>query len=181
MIKLCKLYSSCTPLQVTQGFHDGHKAIDIAGAYGEDIVAPFNAKVIDIVEDVPEQNVDNLSLDDLRRGYGIKLRSIEDPTIEFLVWHTLPIFSVEEGETVLQGQPICEMGNSGFVLTGGQYVPIDLRTVPPYKGTHAHVELYINGERVDYLKYVDWLIPIKYDVLAFIGKILRNFLRLLNK
>lgn len=180
MIKLCRLFQKCTPNNITQGFHDGHKAVDISGSYGEDIVSPFNAKVIDIVEDVPEQNVDE-SLEDLRRGYGIKLRSIENPSIEFLVWHTLPIFAVEEGETVLQGQPICEMGNSGFVYQGGQYVEIDLRTVPPYKGTHAHVELYIDGERVDYLKYVDWLIPIKYDAFAFISKILRNFFKLLNK
>jgi len=149
------------------------------GKYGEDIVSPFNAKVINIVDSVPEQVIDT-SLEDLRRGYGITLQSIEDPSITWMVWHTLPVFAVEEGETVLQGQPICEMGNSGFVYEDGQYVPIDLRTVPPYKGTHSHIELYINNERVDYLKYVDWIIPIQYDERGFIMRVIASFIKLLK-
>ena len=179
MLKLCKLYKSCTPSHITQGFHDKHKAVDIRGSYGEDLVAPFNAKVINIVEDVPEQNID-LSLEDLRRGYGILLQSIENPSVEFLIWHTLPVFAVSEGDTVLQGQPVCEMGNSGFVMQDGKYVDVDLRIIPPYKGTHAHVALRIDTVPVDYLQFVDWTIPIKYDPFLFISKILRNFLRLLK-
>ena len=185
MLKLTKPYKTCQRWNVTQGFHEIHKAVDIGGKYGEDLVSPFNGKVVNITEDIPEQTID-LSKEDLRRGYGLTIQSIEDPDLYFMHWHTLPFFSVSEGETVRQGQPVCEMGNSGMVYQNGIYVEVDLRLIPPYRGTHTHCELYKknpDGTRtyLDYLQYIDWDLEIEYDVSTFISLIIKNMLRLLKK
>lgn len=185
MIRICKPFRSATKASITQGFHPSHQANDFAGSYGEDLCAPFNATVANVVESVEDQTID-ANKDDLARGYGIRLISTDDPNYSITYWHTLPLFSVAKGDIVLQGQPIAEMGNSGFVVSGGEIVPIDLRTVPPYKGTHVHISFGRikpdgNYEALDYSQFIDWLIPINYDVVTFLGLIWKNFLRVLQK
>ena len=162
-MKLTKPYKECQPSHLTQGFHENHKANDWGFKYGTFIVAPFNAKVLTIrkpdnVSELPEY---------LRGGCGIRIQNIEDPTVSMTIWHCNNFFPVQEGDTVLQGQPIAIMANSGFVMANGKYVEIDIRTIPPYPGTHAHISMGQEKGGVytdlDYSKFIDWSIPISYN------------------
>src|SRR3990167_4609156 len=160
MIKCSKPTKNYKPSNITQGFHPEHKAVDIGGKYGEFIVAPFNSKVASVVG----AEVISPDLNYLRGGYGVRLISTEDPTISMVFWHCLGVFPIKKGDIVIQGQPIAQMGNSGFVMSGGKYVEIDIRNKPPYPGTHTHVSMgqETNGvyTHLDYSKLIDLSIPV---------------------
>ena len=179
-MKISALFKGMNPNHITQGFTlKNHEANDIASYYGTPLVAPFNCKVVNVVSTT---QIDNGW--ELERGYGIRIQSTEDPTLSMSIWHCQPFFPIEIGDNVFQGTVIAFMGNSGFVLSGGQVVPVDIRTVPPFKGTHAHVTIGHTVNEVytpsDYSKLIDYLMPINYDlrtsIMATLNKI-TNFLK----
>ncbi len=112
-IKICRPYKKANISHITQNFHKKHKAIDIAYKYGTFLVAPENC----VVERITTPDKINNSTSDLERGYGLLMKSITGDR-RYAYWHCLPIFPVEEGETVLQGQIVAQMGNSGYVKWG---------------------------------------------------------------
>jgi murein DD-endopeptidase MepM/ murein hydrolase activator NlpD len=153
----------------------GHTGVDFCAPYGTFLVAPDNCKVERIITDTNF----NADLSPLSRGYGILLKSITQP-YTYLHWHCLPAFPVKEGDTVLRGQPVAQMGNSGFVMSNGVIVPVERRTQPPYPGTHDHFEMRINSQFVDPIKYMDFSIPIKYDLMTTISEILKKMIGLIK-
>ena len=178
---IVKPFKNAKPTDITQGFSDSHQANDFASTYGTFLCAPFNAKVLNIVT---ASNIETTG-EELRRGFGIRIQSIEDPTISMTFWHCLPFFACEIGDTVLQGQPIGQMGNSGFVLSGGVYVEVDIRSLPPYPGTHTHISMGQNIGGVyspwDYSKVISWDIPINYSVIDTVSFLLKKLASFLNK
>ena len=181
-MKISRPYKECLPSHLTQGFtKGGHEANDFGYKYGTFLVSPFNAKVLNIIT---AQNID-ITGEELRRGYGIRLQSIEDPTLSCTYWHCQPFFPVEIGDTILQGQIVAMMGNSGFVESNGVYVEIDMRTIPPFKGTHVHWSM---GQQIgdtyfslDPSLWIDWSIPINYNVFQAASIILKKIFSFLNK
>ena len=181
-MKTVKPFKNATRNSITQGFHAQHLANDFASAYGDWLVAPWNAKVLNVRG--PE-NLDGL-IDDLQNGCGVKLQSVEDPSLTISYWHCLPIFPVKKGDYVNQGQVVAQMGNTGFVMAGDKIITVDQKLVPPYKGTHVHISMGQtdsagNYTAQDYSKGIDWLIPVNYDLRTAILAILRTISNLLNK
>ena len=183
MLKLCKPYKNCQRNHIGQLFgniqgFDGkpHTGVDFVSQYGTFLVAPELCTVQKIITD---SNF-NPDLAPLSRGYGILLRSLVNPNVTFLHWHCNPVFPVNEGDTVAQGQPVAMMGNSGFCLSWGAIVPTELRTKSPFPGTHDHFEVRIDGQYVDPLKYIDWSIDIKYDIFTAIKEIINKTLNILR-
>lgn len=185
MIKIVRPFKNATKASITQGFiPKEHEANDFAGNYGEDLVAPFTCKILSIVES-PEKLVLEENNEPLLRGYGIRMQSTEDPTLSITYWHCLPIFPVDVGDYVDRGKPVAEMGNSGFVLAGWRYVEVDRRTKPPYPGTHVHISFGRTNAGgsytpLDYQAYIDWIIPINYDMRTFLMAMFKKILNVLK-
>lgn len=166
---ICSPFKGATISSITQPFgniqSDGkpHSGTDWAKGYGTWLVAPEDCVVLSIM------NATTISTytDNLARGYGIRMVSVANPNIHHVFWHCLPVFPVGIGDSVAQGEEVAQMGNSGFVLAGGQIVPVELRSFPPFPGTHLHQEIIDNqkGEFMDVVKYIDFSIPIKNDWL----------------
>ena len=176
MKKISKPFKKCTPQSLTQGFSESHRANDFGGKYGEFLVAVCNSIVVGITT---ANNIET-SGEELRRGFGIRLQSIEYPTLSYTYWHCQPFFPLNIGDIVLQGQPVAMMGNSGFVLSNGNPVEISIRTIPPYPGTHVHWSM---GQQIgqdyiplDPLSLIDWDIPINSDVITTVKIILIKIL-----
>lgn len=177
MIKISKPFRSATYSSITQGFKPKeHEANDFAGKYGEFLVAPFNAKVINVVgiENDPRDFPDG----SLEFGYGIRLQSVEDPTITSSYWHCQSTFPYKKGDYVTQGTVVAMMGNSGFVMAGGEIVETDMKLKFPYKGTHVHWSM---GQQVgkDYTaldpsQLIEWSKPINYSLLDTINLFLMS-------
>lgn len=148
---ITKFFKGMRPANITQGFHDGHKALDIVGSYGTPMCAPEDCLVLGIRGDGFTPN----STNNLKRGYGVSLLGKETGT-EYLIWHCLPYLPVWGGDSVKRGQIVAFMGNSGYVLVGGIEVVIDERPKPPYRGTHLHVEGSKNGVKYDLLPEINW-------------------------
>jgi murein DD-endopeptidase MepM/ murein hydrolase activator NlpD len=98
-----------------------HLGIDIAAPYGTTIVAPAAGTVI---------RVGSAS------GYGNVLEIDHRNGIQTKYGH-LSRFLVHVGQSVVRGQPIAEVGNSGLAT-----------------GPHLHYEVHVNGTIVDPLTYV---------------------------
>ncbi len=176
MKKICRPYKKASLSHITQGFHDNHKAIDFAFKYRTYLVAPEEC----IIDKIITPTIIDESLEDLNRGYGIVLSSPVIYGHEYFYWHCLPIFPVKEGDIVKQGQIIAQMGNSGFVKSGGKIVPLEGRLKPPYKGTHLHWVMKIDNEIVNPIYHIDWNIPIPNDWLGAAKAILLNMLEFLK-
>ena len=168
-MQISKPYKECVPSHLTQGFNSSHLANDWAYKFGTFLVAPFNAKVT-VIRGV--QNASDIVEGDnsfLQGGCGIRLQSTEDPTLSMVYWHCQDVFPVKVGDIVLQGQPVAMMGNTGFVQSGGQLVPYDIRLKPPYAGTHVHWtigrQLGETYNPLDPSTLIAWGIPINYNVL----------------
>jgi len=127
----------------------------------------------------------DLNTGPLERGFGIKLQSLRNPDVYYLYWHCLPRFPVNVGDKVVQGQIVAQMGNSGFVLVRGIPIHVNVRNIPPYLGTHLHIERRIekNGivEYTDITKFIDYSIPINYDILTAVKNILQKIINIINK
>lgn len=174
-MKICKPYKSAKLSDITQGFSDAHKANDWASSYGTFLVAPFNCK-IDVVTGADELNGSDW---ELRRGNGVRMTSIENPAVSAMYWHCLGVFPVKVGDTVLQGQIVAQMGNSGYVESNGIVVPYEIRDNPPYYGTHLHCTIGTATEYWDYSSMIDWSIPVNYYLATTISNILQKISNLL--
>lgn len=177
-MKYSKPYKEATLTQISQTFGvnplpyqpRGHTGIDFVYKYGTFLVAPENVKISSIVK------ADSIREDlaPLSRGYGIEMQSISNPERIHLYWHCLPVFPVKVGDSVGQGEVVAQMGNSGFVFSNGQPVPVEIRTDAPYKGTHLHWEVKLNGNLVDPLKDLNWGIEIEYNTISVIRQIIQS-------
>jgi murein DD-endopeptidase MepM/ murein hydrolase activator NlpD len=164
---ICKPFKSATLNSITQGYSAEHEAIDFTAPYGTFLVAPRKCVVQNIRSGVDWGNKNEIEL-----GYGIMLRDFSDTRVGYGYWHCLGQFPVEIGQIVEQGQIVAQMGNSGYVLSGGKYVPVDMRYIPPFAGTHVHYSMSIDNQLCNPLKYIDWDIPIIYSPLEAIQNIL---------
>ena len=180
-MKISRPFKNATKLSITQGFSDSHRANDFGGKFGEFLVAPFNAKVLNITG--LESDQDTPDMGTLSSGYGIRVQSIEDPTLTCTYWHCQAVFPVKKGDIVLMGQIIAMMGNSGFVLSNGNIVLEPDKLKPPYPGTHLHWSMgrQVGQEytHLDPSTLIDWNIPINYNIMEIIGlyiKIISKFL-----
>jgi len=140
------------PAHITQGFHEKHQGIDVAGenpvllrGYGVPLCAPENCRIERIIGDTftPESH------ENLERGFGVWFTGLETGRVH-VYWHTQPILPVHGGQIVQRGKILAFMGNSGKVWSGGKPVPIDERSVKPYAGTHLHWEIYPQGHPVGF-------------------------------
>lgn len=160
---------------------NGHTGVDWTNNYGTWLVAPEKVRIVKLVT---AEYLDP-SLAPLERGFGVVMQSIENPDIFHLYWHCMAIFPVNTGDIIEQGQPVAQMGNSGFCISRGQVLPLDIRSIPPYRGTHVHWETYtlLNGEKYyfDNLQYVDYTIPINYKRLNAIHRTLEKIIKLLKR
>ena len=167
---------------VSQIYHEGHKALDITGnktnfGYGTPLCAPENCTILGITDTGKLDDPDELAY-----GYGVSFKG--ESGLTYLFWHCLPIFPVWGGDLVSQGQIIAYMGNAGNVYQGGQYVPLSERTSKPYKGTHVHVQVEMNGVRIDPLPLIDFSQQPTYTTLDFMGayiKILQKQIKLYSR
>lgn len=192
-MKICKPYYSASPNDITQFFGankqpyqpEGHTGLDFVSVYGTFLVAPEKVKIVNII--TPNKLLEDGG-EEWRKhaeyGYGVLMESVQEAGLYYLHWHCVPVFPVSIGDIVEQGEEVAQMGNWGFVMTGGVYVPIQIRNDKPHKGTHTHFEMFreFGGKRqyVDPLSYIDWGIPIKNDFLKEVKAILYKMLELLR-
>lgn len=180
MSKFTKPYKGFSVLDVTQGFHSAHQAIDCvpkSGAYGKPMVAPEKV-LIERIWTPDRITTDN---DDLAFGYGIAMVGQESGH-RYVYWHCLPVFPVWGGDIVERGKIVAYMGNAGNVNVGGVYVPLDKRLAPEHPGTHLHQIVQVNGVPVNPLTDMDTLTEPSYtilDVLSATGKVLAKITKLL--
>jgi len=184
---ICKPYKLASLNAISQGFGvnpcsyqpNGHTGNDLVAPAGTFLVAPELCKVTNIVDTPQKLDTD---LAPFERGYGIVMQSLSKPNTYYLYWHCEPFFPVEVGETVIQGQEVARMGNSGFCMVRGEVVPLDIRNVPPYLGTHLHYEKFTeeNGKRtyLDVLPDIDWTMWSSNGILDDIQIILQKILNI---
>ena len=159
---------------------NGHTGVDMVASYGTWLVAPQDVIVIDIITNY---NLDE-DLAPLARGYGIIMCTIKKPFVYYLYWHCLPVFPVEIGDEVKKGQQVAQMGNSGFVFSGGWAVPVEIRTMSGKLGTHVHYEKFTeNGKRVylDPIAFINWSSKVDIDWLSEAKLVLLKMLRILKR
>ncbi len=160
---------------ITQGFHNNHKALDMAkphGTYGTWLVAPFPCKVIRVKS---AMKFETDAAFELQQGYGVLFQSIEDITITCSYWHCLPFFPIEEGQILDRFAPMAQIGTSGWVESGGKLVPLKERTVFPFKGAHVHWSM-----PYDFAPIIDWLVPVQFSELTAISLTLKKILSFLK-
>lgn len=187
-MKLCPPYKGANLSQVTQGFGEnknsiqpnGHSGVDFAfpNCYGKFLVAPCKCIVKRIITD---DTFDNEFYNDFQRGYGILMEDWENKNINYLYWHCMQIFPVKVGQMVEQGQVVAQIGNSGLCYSGGILVPLADRKNG--KGAHLHYErrdLRMDYEVTNVLPYIDWDIPVNYNVLQTIQQFLTAMLNLIK-
>ena len=110
---------------LTQGYHKGHYALDIANKMNTPIYAAASGKVIK-------------SADGWNYGYGKYIIIDHGNGIETLYSHH-NVRKVKVGDTVKRGQLISLMGNTGNVFG--------------VTGIHLHFEVRINGRKVNPANY----------------------------
>ena len=177
---ICPPFKGCKLFNITQPFIPGqHLGVDFWSSYGTFLVAPEKCKVVKITT---AKTFDNG--EELKYGYGIRLLSLISTNIYYTHWHCLPFFPVKVGDIVEQGQVVAQMGNSGFVrhYQDGVAVitPVEIRSKPPFPGTHDHISKMVDGVEVDIVPFIDWNIKIEFDILTSIQAILNsmaNFLK----
>lgn len=184
-------FKKFTKENISQTYHEKHKALDLATfdrmAYGEPLCAPENCRIDRIVEAL---EIDG-KLDKYEKGYGVWMTGLETGMVH-LYWHVLPTVPVNGGDTVTRGQIVAFMGNSGNVYGGGVYVPIEKRLVKPFLGTHLHYKLYKQGHKIgkhdgdelNPLDYFNWNWQPTYtqvEYLKTVAKTLSKMVKLLSK
>jgi murein DD-endopeptidase MepM/ murein hydrolase activator NlpD len=148
-------YLGCKRSDITQAFGvnpnplqpNGHEGVDFcpANAYGKILVAPEDV----VIKKVIRETVFNGDFfNDLQKGFGLTMTSLENPNITYLYWHCMQVIPVQEGQTVFRGQMVAQMGNSGMCYTGGVYVPLASRGSG--RGSHLHFERRDATKEPDY-------------------------------
>ena len=174
-------YKNAKLSDVSQGFSFVHQAIDFApsSGYGTFLVAPERV----IVERIVTKTSMADNFDELKRGYGIKMKSVSNSYRHYLYWHCLPVFPVDEGDLVEAGAIVAEMGNSGLVYSNGVYVELADRTTT-HKGTHLHLECYdiVNGTAVysDVLKIINFSQDINLGIVKATSQIFTKMINLIK-
>ena len=160
---------------------NGHTGVDMVAPYGTWLVAPQDVLITNIITN---ENIDE-DLAPLSRGYGIVMQSMANYYIYYLYWHCLPVFPVEIGDKIKKGQQVAQMGNSGMVFYLGKVVPVEVRTIAPYNGTHVHYERFLkeNGKRtyLDPIASIDWSSTVDSDWLSEAKLVLLKILRILKR
>lgn len=136
-----ELWYPVKPWKVTQGFGEnanksyagyglkGHTAIDAVAFYDAKIYPAVIAPVYS------EINFDNSNTDNYRAVYQIV--DIVDFSYEISYGHC----NKRLHGNGLNGEPLCTMGNTGQVFTGGKQVTKDEKNMLSRPGTHIHFQL----------------------------------------
>jgi len=128
----CSLDCDCP---THKGSHNGIDLLPIKEGYkGDPILASISGKIVYYKEG---KSVDG-------RGTTIKVVSL-DGKVETWYQH-LDRILVAEGQLVLAGTIIAEMGNTGRYSSN--------RTDVPDPGTHLHFEVWCNGKRENPIKFL---------------------------
>lgn len=107
-----------------------HNGIDIVAPYGTPIKAPCDMIIVEIKDDA--------------NGYGRHVRGIGNG-YELVFGHLSLIYDkIKLGCEVKEGEYFCNMGNSGFVVSG----ETPYWKYNPYAGTHCHFGLRKFRERI---------------------------------
>ena len=169
-------YKGCKKSNISQGFHAGHKAVDFwfKNCYGTWLVAPENIKITAKVNG----GIISDSLDGLDRGYGIRMQSISNPEREYVYWHCLPYFPVKIEDTILGGEEVAQIGNSGICYSEGILVALGDKLNSNHPGSHLHYEMYVNGQLVDPSLMIDWNKQPKGDFIKEMIIVLKKMLKL---
>ena len=125
--------------QITQYFNPGHAAIDIArlpGDEGHPEIMAVKAGTVSEVQ-INDEKDGNFILIDHGDGLMTRYAHLEEVT-------------VKEGDTLIQGQVIGTMGNTGHVSGA--------------TGIHVHFELIKDGEKVNPMDYL----PQQQDSFGFV-------------
>ncbi len=176
---ICRPYKEAKLSHISQGFSTEHRAIDFAFFYGALLVSPEDCRIFRVVSTIATDNPDKTT-GSLGSGYGVFMEALGNPKRRYGYWHCLPVFPVRQGDIVKQGRIVSMMGNSGFVKSQGKLVPIEIRTKAPYKGTHNHFSMSIDNVAQNPLDYIDWNIPISYDVITAVKSIFQKILNIVN-
>ncbi len=176
---------------ISQTYHEKHKALDLVTSYGygygEPLCAPENCRIEKIVDSLEISE----TLEKFEKGYGVWMTGLETGMVH-LFWHTWGTIPVNGGDIVQRGQIVAFMGNSGNVTKGGVYVPVENRLTKPFLGTHLHYTLYAKGHKVGQyigdelnpLDYFNWNWQPTYtqvEYLKTVAKTLSKMVKLLNK
>ncbi|MGB5227531.1 MAG: peptidoglycan DD-metalloendopeptidase family protein [Eudoraea sp.] len=129
-------------------------------AFGEDIIAPCDARVVYVIDGVPD-NIPGETNEQQLTGNTIVLRTDRDEYV--LLAHLMKgsIF-VEEGQDIRKGEILAKCGNSGNSTEA--HLHISLQNTPDMedsKGAKLYFDrIEVNGEiRLDYL-------PVKEDFIS---------------
>lgn len=123
--------------QITQGFRPGHYAVDIANAAKPDVWAGAEGTISKIVTGCPSREVQVAR--SCGGGYGNYVIVNHGNGSQTLYAHLETVY-VDQGQWVARGQALGKMGN-----TGRSYGAT---------GRHVHVELYVNGQKRNFAKYL---------------------------
>lgn len=67
--------------------------------------------------------------------------------LDILYWHLLDV--TDEDGWINQNTPVGITGNTGLVFSNGEPVPDHLKGKPPYPGLHLHLEVEVDGKKID--------------------------------
>lgn len=123
--------------KITQAFRPGHYAVDIANAAKPDVWSGAEGTISKIVTGCPSREVQVVR--SCGGGYGNYVIVNHGNGAQTLYAHLEAVY-VESGQWVARGQALGKMGN-----TGRSYGAT---------GRHVHVELYVNGQKRNFAKYL---------------------------
>ena len=165
-MKFLKQYRGFNIDRVTQIFHQFHKSIDSypqrkgLTAYGTPLVAPEKCTIGKVYGNEYTPN----DTTPFKNGYGLWMKG--ESGYEHQYWHTLPIFPVKTGDVVERGTIVAYVGNSGNVLSGGVYVPVEERIFDNNRaGTHLHHTIVKLGVPYDPMTLLDLETEPSYTIL----------------
>jgi murein DD-endopeptidase MepM/ murein hydrolase activator NlpD len=121
-----KLLFPTTTRNITQGYHHGHYAIDIADRSKPDILAAADGVII------------KAESSGWNSGYGNVIIIDHGNGMQTLYGHNSLVY-VKEGQKVGRGQSIAKMGNTGRVYGA--------------TGIHVHFEVRLNGDKKNPMSY----------------------------
>ncbi len=164
-MKFLKPYKNFGEANVTQSYHEKHRAIDSLPSrkkllgYGTPLVAPEDCTIGKVYGNNYTPGDDG----PLKNGFGLWMKGVSG--YEHLYWHTQPILPVSTGDFVKKGTIVAFCGNSGNVYSDGEYVPLDKRDVPNFAGTHLHHQVVKDGVLLNPMEWVDLVLEPNYGML----------------